>query len=137
MKNKHRNIKRITHRLNEELHATMKIAQVLNWKDAICTLKAKYEIQVMNKQGYFEDDRRKHILLKKHDVMLNYYSKTFSDFLNNYTYEYQVEELEKDYSNCIWVCWWQGLDNAPQIVKNCVNSIINIDVLQHYLFKIV
>lgn len=25
--------------------------------------------------------------------------------------------------NKIWVCWWQGLDNAPEIVKTCVESI--------------
>lgn len=23
----------------------------------------------------------------------------------------------------IWVCWWQGLDSAPELVKLCVNSV--------------
>lgn len=29
----------------------------------------------------------------------------------------------KDY---VWVCWFQGIDSAPDIVKTCVNSIINM-----------
>ena len=23
----------------------------------------------------------------------------------------------------VWVCWWQGLENAPEVVKKCVESI--------------
>lgn len=26
----------------------------------------------------------------------------------------------------IWVCWLQGFDNAPEIVKSCRRSLINI-----------
>lgn len=28
----------------------------------------------------------------------------------------------------VWICWWQGLDNAPELVKKCVESVArNID----------
>ncbi len=30
-----------------------------------------------------------------------------------------------EYSNKIWICWFQGLDNAPILVKKCVDSIMN------------
>ena len=26
-------------------------------------------------------------------------------------------------SNKIWVFWWQGVENAPELVKKCVQSI--------------
>lgn len=31
--------------------------------------------------------------------------------------------MERLVSNIIWVCWLQGIDNAPDIVKKCVESI--------------
>ena len=30
---------------------------------------------------------------------------------------------KSEYSDCIWVCWWQGLEQAPELVKVCVDSI--------------
>lgn len=34
-----------------------------------------------------------------------------------------MPECDEKMRNKIWVCWWQGLDNAPEIVKTCVESI--------------
>ena len=25
--------------------------------------------------------------------------------------------------DCVWVCWLQGIDNAPQLVKDCYDSV--------------
>lgn len=33
------------------------------------------------------------------------------------------EEVLEDGKTPVWVCWWQGLDNAPEVVKRCVESI--------------
>ena len=30
---------------------------------------------------------------------------------------------KSEYSDCIWICWWQGLEQAPELVKTCVESI--------------
>ena len=41
-----------------------------------------------------------------------------------YDYNHENQELLKsDYADCIWICWWQGLEQAPEIVKVCVESI--------------
>ena len=34
-------------------------------------------------------------------------------------------DLEKssEYKNYVWICWFQGLENAPEVVKNCISSI--------------
>lgn len=125
MEQKHSNIIRIGHRILEELDATRKIAKVMSWKEAFTTLRAKYDIQVMNRNGYYESENQKKHLLKKHEIMLNYYKKTFDNFLKQYDYTQNktLMNSESPYSNCIWVCWWQGLDKAPELVKVCVESI--------------
>ena len=39
----------------------------------------------------------------------------------------ELEPVNKDIAENgripVWVCWWQGLDSAPDIVKRCVESI--------------
>lgn len=117
----HRNIKRITRRVLEELRATKEIARVMSLKDALTTFRAKVDIQIMNHNGYVESEVVKKRLIRKHEIMLEYYNKTFGEFLN--TYQYQHVTLEECDDSKIWVCWWQGLDAAPALVKRCVESI--------------
>lgn len=120
----HKSIKRIIHRCAEEVDATRRIARVTSLKEGLETFRAKVDIQIMNRNGYYENEARKNHLLRKHDIMLRYYEKTFGDFLETYDYNQGNEELPKsEYSDCIWVCWWQGLEQAPEIVKICVESI--------------
>lgn len=46
-------------------------------------------------------------------------------------YKKQISELEEQYditlprhqSNKIWVCWFQGIENAPELVKICYKSL--------------
>lgn len=47
------------------------------------------------------------------------------------TYKIKLDEFDKNYvekehkvANIIWVCWLQGMDNAPEIVKKCYKSIL-------------
>lgn len=34
-------------------------------------------------------------------------------------------EQKKEVSNKIWICWFQGIENAPDIVKKCYDSVKN------------
>ena len=36
---------------------------------------------------------------------------------------YQLQNLEHKHSKIIWFCWLQGLDNAPELVRVCYNSL--------------
>lgn len=51
------------------------------------------------------------------------------NFLVEIIKKYKNEELpESDInsrSNYVWICWFTGLDNAPDIVKFCVSSILS------------
>ena len=49
-------------------------------KEGLETFRAKIDIQIMNRNGYYENETRKKHLLSKHDIMLRYYEKTFGDF---------------------------------------------------------
>ena len=57
--------------------------------------------------------------------MMEYFRKTFHPFESTYDFKKAVRENDPGLKNRIWVCWWQGLDNAPDIVKQCVKSIQN------------
>lgn len=116
-------IQRILHRITEELGATRRIAKVTSWGEALATVRAKIDIQIMNRNGYKESSAFKKHLLKKHDVMLKYYERTFSEYLSSYSYNPDISTNKEDISNSIWVCWWQGLDEAPDIVLKCIESI--------------
>ena len=87
-------IKRIIHRCAEEVDATRRIAKVTSLKEGLETFRAKVDIQIMNRNGYYENEARKNHLLRKHDIMLRYYEKTFGDFLE--TYDYRVIILTDD-----------------------------------------
>lgn len=125
MAQNHSSVKRIIHRISEELDATRRIAKITSWREAFATLQAKFDIQIMNRNGYHESVKQKEHLIKKHQVMLKYYEKTFADFLEIYDYNENRKNMQSTslYSDCIWVCWWQGLDEAPELVKVCVESI--------------
>lgn len=54
---------------------------------------------------------------KKYKILKKKYNK----YLQEIDYD-SDEQIDKP-NNKIWICWLQGLDNAPEIVKACVNSI--------------
>lgn len=117
------NIRRVVKRSGEELRATAKIARLEGLSGAWSTLKGKIEIQRMCRDGYREGPKRTAVLLRKHEVMLSYFEKMFKDFIDSYDHQAPLPEDDPSMRGKIWVCWWQGLDNAPDIVKACVRSI--------------
>lgn len=38
-------------------------------------------------------------------------------------YEEQKRDKERDSKRKVWVCWFQGIENAPEIVKKCYKSL--------------
>ena len=64
----------------------------------------------LEKFSYSKRDRETFKYIKK------YYNNT-----NNYSEYYKP--LKENLQSCIWTLWLQGIDNAPPIVKACINSI--------------
>lgn len=123
MKRKHNNIRRIIYRSLEELKATFDVAKVVSWKAALITFRAKIDIQIMNHNGFKEPESVKRRLMRKHKIMLDYLEDQFKGYWGNYHRPTNMPDCNPKLRNKIWICWWQGLDNAPEIVKACVKSI--------------
>lgn len=118
------NLKRFFKRTSEEIGATVRIAKVTSWGEAINTLRAKADIQRMVRNGYRESPAAKKRLLKKHATMLKYFESTFGDYIASYPFDKPEDKSAQTESDqTIWICWWQGIDNAPPIVKACVDSV--------------
>ena len=60
-------------------------------------------------------------LEKRHKFIMDYLYKEYKEVFDKYEDEKDFEDESQDLS--IWVCWLQGEDNAPQLVKNCIRSI--------------
>lgn len=119
----HRSFKGVVARCMEEVRATGEIAKMTSLSKAITTFVAKLDIQVMNRNGYKEPPCVRKRLLKKHDVMLEYFEKRFGEFYKNYDYHKPLEEDSLELRDRIWICWWQGEEKAPPMVKRCIESI--------------
>lgn len=117
------NLKKYVHRGFEELRATSDIAGVVGWPEALATLKGKIEIQRMCRDGYQEGPSRKAALLRKHEIMLDYFEKRYGEFFNSYSFTATVPDDDPAMRGKVWACWWQGEDNAPAIVKRCLQSV--------------
>lgn len=118
-------VKRVFKRIKEELKATVKISKVNSIKKGFTTLRAKTDIQKMVRTKKKENRKIKSRLLKKHDILLEYYTKTFGEYIEKYNYSDAKKSVKKQKikDDIIWVCWWQGIDSAPEIVKRCISSI--------------
>ena len=117
------NIKKYAHRGLEELRATFDIAGIVGWPAALATLKGKIEIQRMCRDGYREGPSRKAALLRKHEIMLDYFKLRYGEYFASYDFESAVPDDDPAMRGKIWACWWQGEDSAPAIVKRCLQSI--------------
>lgn len=49
--------------------------------------------------------------------------KKYRKFIDDYAKELSKEDLEHTASDYVWVCWFQGIDNAPDLVKICYKSL--------------
>ena len=123
MTKKHNNLKRIVRRSLEELRATYEIAKMTSLTGAFVTLVAKVDIQRMNRNGYHETDAIRKRLKKKHEVMLSYFERQFASFLEQYDFDRHLPDCDPGLRDRIWLCWWQGEENAPELVKACTSSV--------------
>ena len=123
MANGHNSIKRIVHRSCEEIGATFRIARATSWSEAINTFRAKLDIQVMSRNGYKEPPAVKERLLRKHETVLKYLENRFGDFFESYDYDAPLPPSDPTLEGKIWMCWWQGEENAPEIVRACIDSV--------------
>jgi len=49
--------------------------------------------------------------------------KQYSGLIETLSRKYKQAQLEQRHSNKVWVCWLQGFEAAPELVKTCVASM--------------
>lgn len=117
-------IHHITHRTAEECRATAELAKHASWSQAINTFHAKLDIQVMSRKNNPETPAITSRLMRKHKTVLNYLESRYADFYRRYDYAQPLpDDDDPAYQGKVWLCWWQGIDNAPALVQRCVESI--------------
>lgn len=123
MPNGHNNIRRLAHRAAEEIKASSSIGRACGFSEGINSFRAKIDIQVMNHNGYAEPPKVRDRLIQKHEALMGYLEQLMGDYADSYDYIQKLNPVPEGMGNRIWICWWQGLNQAPEIVKACINSI--------------
>lgn len=113
----------ITHRTAEECRATAELAKHTSWSQAINTFRAKLDIQVMSRKNNPETPAITSRLMRKHRTVLNYLESRYADFYRRYDYAQPLPDDGLPGGGKVWLCWWQGIENAPALVQRCVESI--------------
>lgn len=116
-------IHHITHRTAEECRATAELAKHTSWSQAINTFRAKLDIQVMSRKNNPETPAITSRLMRKHRTVLNYLESRYADFYRRYDYAQPLPDDGLPGGGKVWLCWWQGIENAPALVQRCVESI--------------
>ena len=56
--------------------------------------------------------------------MFKWLSNDYSDFVSNFKDQYcKTVEQGCSIPKKVWICWWDGIDNMPVVVKTCYNSV--------------
>lgn len=82
---------------------------------------------IINKSGYANR------YMSGINAMYKTYTKINRKYKNVLNSSHIEKYNDKDMSNTVWVCWLQGIDNAPDLVKTCYASmkhhIKNMDII--------
>ena len=116
----HNHWRRLVRRTMEEMMATAEIAKYTTWLEAVHVFFVKAEIQLINRQIHRETSAVTRRLMKKHRIMRRYVDAVMGDLSES---EPVLPEHGPELQNRIWLCWWQGYDQAPEISKRCMDSI--------------
>jgi hypothetical protein len=64
--------------------------------------------------------------LIKHIIIKEYIFKKYIDVIHMFTNRKEISFREKPAPPFpVWVCWWQGHDNMPEIIKMCYQSLLD------------
>jgi hypothetical protein len=82
------------------------------------------EIRRIMRQIKYRHINNKIILnLCEKEETLKYLRKRYSYIIKN---EKDEHNKQTEYSDKIWICWFQGKDDAPPLVKQCINAAENV-----------
>lgn len=113
----------IARRSIEEALATIEVGKSRGFGGAADTFLGKVLIQELCRSGRFEERRDIDLLMRKHEAMRAYFDQKLESFWNTYSINLSIGDSFIEENPAVWVCWWQGVDNAPTITRACIDSI--------------
>jgi len=60
----------------------------------------------------------------KHNAVISWLSKNFGNYISEYTKCMKPAQPQLPIPKQIWICWWDGIDTMPPLVKACYNSVL-------------
>ena len=79
-------------------------------------LRYKSVCLILEKIGYSNHTLHK---LEVRNKVYRYIKKKYGYIAENYIKSDNSKENNED----VWICWLQGVDNAPEVVKKCVDTV--------------
>lgn len=71
----------------------------------------------------FQNDRVYRIIESKHELVLSWLKERYQYLLDKYKETKDIEDLkEAPKERKIWIMWWQGEENAPILIRKCIES---------------
>lgn len=62
---------------------------------------------------------------RRHSKIISYIENNYSDTIKKYEFSENLNKENVNNQSKIWIFWWQGIENAPPIVKSCIESVIS------------
>lgn len=91
--------------------------------------KIKTAYRLMKNRNFFRTVRykmeEKFLITSPNARKIEWQYKTYNKLYKKYEKlinDFSVDDVQKS-SDFVWICWLQGLDNAPELVRACVNSV--------------
>lgn len=95
-----------------------RVGHKISWKLSFETL-----IGLLYFNPNFQKDWVYNIIQKKHRFVLDYLRQNFQTIIDKYKSQTISTDIRISEKRYIWVMWWQGEQNAPDLVKMCIDSI--------------
>ena len=93
-----------------------RVGKKISWKLSFETL-----ISLLYFIPFFKRSWVYSFVKKKHKYVLSYIDRKYSYLIDKYK-NVPIKQTKSD-KHYIWVMWWQGEENAPDLVKMCLSSI--------------
>ena len=78
-------------------------------------------ILIFNKFNIFKHLKEK-LQVSKNKQIIKYLENNYNNIIEKYK-KVNINTKNKNNDNNIWIFWWQGIENAPDLIKSCINSI--------------
>ena len=91
-----------------------RVGKNISWKLNFCTLGGF--LYLYKPWDYFYK-----LAERKHEFVISYLKNELPDIIEKYKGISETDSADS-YPAKIWILWWQGKENAPDLVKACIRS---------------